>query len=716
MAQLLIFFLMFSTLSSAKISGIIIDQKTSRPISDVEITISKTKIGTTSNAEGLFEISNNKREKLILIFNHIAYETKYHPINRIDTSLVIKLKETLLQMDDIVVTSMRSGYLLRDVPVSTEVIGKKEIQSSGAVTINDLLSQRSGVSSSVNVDGGSIFNLLGLDSRYILILKNGQPITGRFNNRVDLNHISVNRIKKIEITKGPGSALYGTDAMGGIINIITDDTNERKTINLNYRATSFGSNLEEISKEPVNDIYSSSIAVPINNFKIYNDVTYQNFSKGQQFEYIKSDYIKKINTNTDINWSNSNRHLFSFNLQTYYQGDNGVTRSAFGDILFNNSTKIQRFQTTLQYDWKYSERANLKQSLRIANYSREYLVTDRNNYIETENQTKEENVEYEVMYTKAYKQFNLVYGMEFSKPVYKSDRIKGGRQTLNQNGVFVQTDINISKKIDFVSGLRIDRFQDTVVVSPRFALSYKATKKTKFRAAYGHGFRSPSFMESLIDWEHIQFGYRVIGNQNLEPEVSRGTTLGIEFTNNKNFQISALIYRNQFKNLIEDYSVVPGLLSYRNISVASFKGFELSTKWAIGSKISLSSNYNYINNTDGKGDLIPNTIPHSFGSRISFSIFKNYFLLSLNTKIVGGYSPQEFDPNIGDYKSSKEDIDTYIISDMTVQYKINQKYKILAGLKNLGNYKDNTYGPYIGRTPYVEIQKIIDTKKRKESK
>jgi outer membrane receptor for ferrienterochelin and colicins len=279
---------MFSTLSSAKISGIIIDQKTSRPISDVEITISKTKIGTTSNAEGLFEISNNKREKLILIFNHIAYETKYHPINRIDTSLVIKLKETLLQMDDIVVTSMRSGYLLRDVPVSTEVIGKKEIQSSGAVTINDLLSQRSGVSSSVNVDGGSIFNLLGLDSRYILILKNGQPITGRFNNRVDLNHISVNRIKKIEITKGPGSALYGTDAMGGIINIITDDTNERKTINLNYRATSFGSNLEEISKEPVNDIYSSSIVVPINNFKIYNDVTYQNFSKGQQFEYIKS--------------------------------------------------------------------------------------------------------------------------------------------------------------------------------------------------------------------------------------------------------------------------------------------------------------------------------------------------------------------------------------------------------------------------------------------
>ena len=90
------------------------------------------------------------------------------------------------------------------------------------VTIDELMSQRAGVSSSVNVDGGSIFNLLGLDSRYILVLKDGQPITGRFNNRVDLSQISLNRVQKIEITKGPGSALYGTDAMGGIINIITD--------------------------------------------------------------------------------------------------------------------------------------------------------------------------------------------------------------------------------------------------------------------------------------------------------------------------------------------------------------------------------------------------------------------------------------------------------------------------------------------------------------
>ena len=112
------------------------------------------------------------------------------------------MEETLLQMNDVVVTSTRTGYLLRDVPIATEVISSKEINESGAITVGELISQRAGVSKSVNVDGGVIFNLLGLDSRYILILKNNQPITGKFNNRVDLDQISTNRIKKIEIIYG----------------------------------------------------------------------------------------------------------------------------------------------------------------------------------------------------------------------------------------------------------------------------------------------------------------------------------------------------------------------------------------------------------------------------------------------------------------------------------------------------------------------------------
>ena len=230
--KLSFFFLIINAVIYGKITGVVTDQNSGKPLSNVEITIVKTNIGTTSNESGEFEIEYDYK-MLELAFNHIAYESKYVTLSNVDTSLSIMLKETLLQMEDVVVTSMRSGYLLRDVPVSTEVIGKKEIIASGAITIDELLNQRAGVSSTVNVDGGSIFNLLGLDSRYILILKDGQPITGRFNNRVDLSQISINRIEKVEITKGPGSALYGSDAMGGIINIITDNSKQNKICRTN---------------------------------------------------------------------------------------------------------------------------------------------------------------------------------------------------------------------------------------------------------------------------------------------------------------------------------------------------------------------------------------------------------------------------------------------------------------------------------------------------
>ncbi len=692
-----------------EIRGKVIDQTSGKPIKDVEITIPGTRIGVISDAEGFFKIEHQSKEKKIQL-SHIAYENQYMTLNEIDTAIVVKLKESLLHMEDIVVTSMRSGYLLRDVPVSTEVISKKEISSSGAITVDEIMSQRAGVSSSVNVDGGAIFNLLGLDSRYILVLKNGQPITGRFNNRVDLSQISLNRVQKIEITKGPGSALYGTDAMGGIINIITDDDSSEE-YNLSYRATTFGSNLSQIKTEPINNVLSGNIVYPIKNFIIYSDITFQNFFKGQQFEYISADEIDKTNTNTELRWILNNRHLFFLNIQTFNQNDNGSTRTAFGDVLFNNSTKIVRSQVSFKYDWNYSENAKLEQSFRISNYRRNYSVINKDNEIYKKDLTKEKDIEYEVMYTKSYPKFNLVYGMEFSRPEYISDRIIGGNQLFYQNGVFIQTDIDIFENIDFVTGIRVDRFQDTVVVSPRLAISYKSKNNLKFRGAYGSGFRSPSFMESLIDWEHVQFDYRVIGNQNLKPEVSKGLTLGAEYTNNSNFQLSILIYKNNFKNLIEDYSIEPGVLSYRNISIAKFSGFELTSKWAIGSKASLSNTYNYVENVDGNDKTIPNTIPHSLGSRFSLSFLQNTMLLSLITKISGSYYPQEFDPGSGDYISTNKAVNTSIVSDFIIQYTLSGENKIKFGLKNLGNYTNSTYGPYIGRVAYLEIQKSINNNK-----
>ena len=191
-------FLIFFTFLSAqiRISGTVIDSKTKQPLSLVNVYESASKTGTTTDDNGQFQLSIPAQEKSMISFTHIAYQNQIIPLSLSDTTIIILMKETMLQMNDVVVTSTRNDQLLHEVPIATELISEKEISESNAITISELLENRAGVSSSVNVDGGAIFNMLGLDSKYILILKNGQPITGRFNNRVDLSHISINNVKK----------------------------------------------------------------------------------------------------------------------------------------------------------------------------------------------------------------------------------------------------------------------------------------------------------------------------------------------------------------------------------------------------------------------------------------------------------------------------------------------------------------------------------------
>ena len=118
-------------------------------------------------------------------------------------------------------TGTRSNKIYKNTPIATEVISKRDLESSGALNIKELLLTQSGISESPSIYGAYDINIQGMDSKNILFLIDGQPVTGKFYNRISLDHISTDNVEKIEITKGPSSSLYGSSAMGGTINIIT---------------------------------------------------------------------------------------------------------------------------------------------------------------------------------------------------------------------------------------------------------------------------------------------------------------------------------------------------------------------------------------------------------------------------------------------------------------------------------------------------------------
>ena len=126
--------------------------------------------------------------------------------------------------------------------------------------------------------------------------------------------------------------------------------------------------------------------------------------------------------------------------------------------------------------------------------------------------------------------------------------------------------------------------------------------------------------------------------------------------------------------------------------------------------MSSSFTINYVKNKDGSGKQIPNTIPLSFGGRVSYSPGKQKILYALNLKGVGEYSPQEFDPITGDYVSASEPIKSYLMGDIQVIYNLTNTYQIVLGSTNVGNHTNMVYGPYIGRASYIEIKTKLERK------
>ena len=243
----LFFFLLplFANNANKQIEGIVIDAETGNRLAQANIIISGTDFGTITNNDGEFIIEYSSDYPVRLKISHIGYITYVEQITQqMTNSIEIKLYPQTIQMDELVVTGTRSKKFRSEAPIATEVISQKEIQNSGARNVAELLSQRAGVSLQTSVAGGSILNVLGMDSRYVLILIDGQPLTGKFNDRVSLDQILTAQLAKVEIVKGPSSSLYGSEAMGGVINIITDNNKDYREVNISGRYGNTQNNFE----------------------------------------------------------------------------------------------------------------------------------------------------------------------------------------------------------------------------------------------------------------------------------------------------------------------------------------------------------------------------------------------------------------------------------------------------------------------------------------
>ena len=301
--------------------------------------------------------------------------------------------------------------------------------------------------------------------------------------------------------------------------------------------------------------------------------------------------------------------------------------------------------------------------------------------------------------------------METSYASFNNNRIGVDRQFIYANSFFSQYDVLINNYYNVIIGLRLDKYSDyNYVYSPRIGFMYTHSKRWKFRTSWGKGFRIPSFMERFIDYDHSDtFGYKVIGNNDLKAEESNGITAGVEYFHPTVYQVSLMIYYTEFVNHIAEYYRGNQEYSYHNIN-NTYTGLEIRGKWKASNKLSATWEINLIDNRYSNGSLIPNTQPISVSNRFSYQSPKYPFGISTNMKWTGSYTPSSHDIETGTWVTGEKDRSGYIIFDISGNYTFNNFTKIIFGIKNASNYVNTKYGPFIGRSFYIELSTQLNRK------
>ena len=678
-----------------KIKGMVKDSKNQKPISDVNIYLKKSRTGTTSDENGEFVLDiKNDKDELEIEFSHVAYESVFiYGWNK--DFIEIEMNEVFLQLDDIVVTSMKCEYNLSNVPIYTEIINKSAIRQSGAVTLSDLMEQTPGISKNYDVHGSFDYNLLGLDSKYILILKDGNPITGKFNDKVDLDQIMVSNTDRIEIIKGPGSALYGTEAMGGVINIISDKNIKKNKVEVQLRKISYEDDIKKFQNGSSGDVLSLTYGKSYKAFEFQSSILSQRLRKNGSNNDLGKDKIDKLNIDGQLGWESRNeKNKVNIRFIYFDQLDGAKELTSTGYLVSSNSTNIDRKDIKVDYKKIINKNVTFFQNISSSHYSREYNQSGIDSTFFRLNMAKESLIDYEAKINFNTSVYNWIAGFEYSEPGYNNMRLRDTTHRRILKGLFLQNQYMMSEKINLVTGFRSDIYNKKIVYNPRIALMFNFNKKIKYRLSYGEGFRVPSILETFIDFYNIDQGYMVKGNPNLKPEKSKGLTFNLDFSGNNRFRLNFLGYYNIFTNKIlteqqTNAAVSPTTFSYQNISEATFKGFEIFSDFILDNTRTIRLNLNLRESNDENGMELPRTIPVSTGINYTQNIQRYRLRLILN------YS----------YNRRTKSVSSFEILDLRLNKKISKNFSLNIGIKNIGNFTDSEYGPYIGRSTYIEMTK-----------
>lgn len=616
---------------------------------------------------------------------------------------------------DVVVTGQFTPQQLQNSVYKVRTINQERIKLRAATDLAGVLNNELGIRFSTDYTlGESDISIMGMSGQNVKILLDGVPIVDRGSTRQSLSQIDINTIERIEMVEGPMSVVYGTDALAGVINIITKKPKAGNSFGVSAR----------VQEETMGKEYSAFTDAGIHNENLAVNWGKNGWNASANITRNNAGAWKGVDTGRTNEWKPKDQWLAggtvgyrNANLNVWYRLNYlDETLSALGNKYVKDAKLMAtdadyittRFTHQAQADWKKNDRLSFNASASFQDYERKTSTTDIDlatgrRTLNITTQGGQDLATFKNIFFRTTAQYIISSKVSIQPGIeVKSDQATGQRvkpdASINDYSVFVSSEIKPTSRINIRPGLRfsVNSVYDAPPVIPSLNTKFTLAKNLDFRASYARGFRAPALRELYFDFHDAS--HDIDGNPNLKAEYSNSFngSLSWQLASKKDLRFSSSVsgFYNIFKNLITTASANnaqnPNLYTYANIDNFKTTGgtLENTLNWnqltaTLG--FSYVGRYNRLSENDHyKEENLPDfTWSPEFNSNITYQFKKIGTGIGFFYKFTGKTPTYQVASVNGQDVLQLAKVSAWHWADLTANKTLGKFITLNAGVKNI---------------------------------
>ena len=691
---LMVFLLAGSEIFGQQAAIIVIDAKSKESIPYASVSLQSIKTAvlkqyiTDKNGKVPYEIKETSK----ILISFIGYETLTDTVEP-GISKTLFLVPAVLNMSETVITAQLKPEKADRSIYKINVINSRQIERKAATNLTDLLSTESNMRISQGGVLGTSLSLQGLSGENVKFLVDGVPVVGRINGNIDLNQLNLYNVDHVEIIEGPMSVIYGSNAIAGVVNIITKE-------NRNSSLTAFANAYVE-SVGVYNFNAGGSVHRKSNNFSL--DLS-RNFFDG----FTTNDTARSLQWKPRLQYNADAYYLYSaektrvkLSIQYFdeFIQDKGDLQKPYFETAVDNYFHTVRQTSKIEASYTISANRQISMVGAYSTYVRKREVYQNDLTILEKklaggDTTAVGSYLIRAWYNRNYpgQKLNYQAGFDGNLEINEGERIAGGTQQIGDYAGFVSVKYDPISKITLQPGARVTyntKYKAPVVYS--LNIKYGITSNTSLRATYARGFRAPSIKELYLDF--VDINHNLHGNPDLKAESSNNVNLNFSYnreTSKAYLNTEFGLFYNYVDNMIWLFQVGNDITtySYGNVSKFISQGIQANTTVNFYPKLILKGGISHVgrkfpDNTIDSGDK-------SFHYSTDFNAMVTYNFEKVNASITANYKYTGRFPQLTpDGAFNNEYIQGYSSLDLSIMKSfLENRFSISTGGKNLLDVKD----------------------------